>query len=621
MQKWLYDVEVFPNFFCIALEEFNTNEKIFWEISQERNDIDAIVNWFKNYEDFLISFNGIHYDGLIIWYLVKNYWKLKSKNYLEITQELKKFSDLVISDEHYDQIKGYKYNHPWIDIDLFLYWSKMLRISKKISLKGLAVQMNYPVIQELPFHPDTKLTYKDLSVIRHYNSVHDITILRWLTEKKEEEIKLRSYINKEYNLPCWSLDAPKIASEILAADLANQWECSRKDITDMRHIKEDIYIKDILNGFNPNYELPIFQKLFNQVSESVNEFSEEIIFIHENTNIKLTYGIGGLHSVNKNEMYYEIDKQWIITSDVASLYPTLIENYNCIRFPEVLGKYVSVKKDRLTAKKEKNKVKDTFLKLILNSTSGLIDNQHSWLYYPEGALRMRLIGQLILTKLIEKAAINGFKVISANTDGIEVIVDRDKEDIYNSLVSEVEQQFSIIFESVKYRFIHYKTVNSYIALDEFGKIKQKNDFVYNPVLGDSVNELVVAKALEQYFVNNIQPEEVLNNPDNFGITIFDFCRSDKISKDYQVMWNNEVQQQLNRYYISKGKPYLYKVKKKGKKVTGRPENVLKGYGVQIFNNYEQKDWEDYQIDYNYYLKKIKQIILEIKNNNQLNVFE
>jgi hypothetical protein len=98
----------------------------------------------------------------------------------------------------------------------------MLRISKKISLKGLAVQMNYPVIQELPFHPDTKLTYKDLPVIRHYNSVHDITILRWLTEKKEEEIKLRSYISKEYNLPCWSLDAPKIASEILAADLANQ---------------------------------------------------------------------------------------------------------------------------------------------------------------------------------------------------------------------------------------------------------------------------------------------------------------------------------------------------------------------------------------------------------------
>lgn len=90
-------------------------------------------------------------------------------------------------------------------------------------------------------------------------------------------------------------------------------------------------------------------------------------------------------------------------------------NYGCLRFNEVLERYKEVKTERLIAKKAKNKAKDSFLKLILNSTSGLIDNQHSWLYYPEGAMRLRLIGQLILTKCIETCIINNWQVVSANT--------------------------------------------------------------------------------------------------------------------------------------------------------------------------------------------------------------
>lgn len=74
-----------------------------------------------------------------------------------------------------------------------------------------------------------------------------------------------------------------------------------------------------------------------------------------------------------------------------------------------------VKEERLEAKATKNKLKDTFLKLILNSISGLLDMSHSWLYFPQGALRLRLIGQLFLTKAIEVCIMNDWQVISANT--------------------------------------------------------------------------------------------------------------------------------------------------------------------------------------------------------------
>ena len=43
----------------------------------------------------------------------------------------------------------------WTSIDLMCYWSRGLRIQKTIlSLKALAIQLNYDEIQELPFTPD-----------------------------------------------------------------------------------------------------------------------------------------------------------------------------------------------------------------------------------------------------------------------------------------------------------------------------------------------------------------------------------------------------------------------------------------------------------------------------------
>jgi hypothetical protein len=51
----------------------------------------------------------------------------------------------------------------------------------------------------------------------------------------------------------------------------------------------------------------------------------------------------------------------------------------------------------------------------LNSFSGLIDNEYSWLYAPEQALGLRLTGQLQLCSMIEMLIANGFIIISANT--------------------------------------------------------------------------------------------------------------------------------------------------------------------------------------------------------------
>lgn len=88
-----------------------------------------------------------------------------------------------------------------------------------------------------------------------------------------------------------------------------------------------------------------------------------------------------------------------------------------------------------------------------------------------------------------------------------------------------------------------------------------------------------------------------------------------MSKKYKIIYNNQVQQQLNRFYVCKSGAYLYKQKN----TKSTPDNVLKGYGVEIFNNFVEK--KDYDINYSFYLKKINDIIYNIeKYKKQLSLF-
>jgi hypothetical protein len=46
MKKVLYDVEVYPNCFLCGIEDFETGEKIVWEISERKNDFNKVKSFF-----------------------------------------------------------------------------------------------------------------------------------------------------------------------------------------------------------------------------------------------------------------------------------------------------------------------------------------------------------------------------------------------------------------------------------------------------------------------------------------------------------------------------------------------------------------------------------------------
>lgn len=611
--KIYYDVECLHTLFLICARNYHTKKDYVFEISERKNDLDELVNFFNNTQLTCIGFNSIHYDNILVMKLIKEHNAYKNCDANKICTDLREVSDAIIDDGrleskkqdkiHYHKYKNYKYNQPFASVDLFLYWSKMLRLSKKLSLKSLAVWLNHDLIQEF----DGNMNDFD-ELIKYCQN--DVIITEKLADKLLDQIKLRVDIKNEYQVDCMSWDNIKIASEVLLQDYCRQINSDIKEIRKQKLNRIEFDTAKILKDFNPHFINQQFQDLYNEVLTTKGTFSKEVIVRKNNTLLKLTYGVGGLHSVNKNEHYKSNEDKIVITSDVASLYPNLIINYKCIRYQEVFERYTAIKNERIIAKKAKNKSKDAFLKLCLNGVSGELDNTYSWLYYPEGALKMRLIGQLILTKFIETCVNNNWQVVSANTDGIEVIIDKSDIDTYKQTLDNDAKLFNLDLEHEVYTQIAYCTVNDYIAQTESGKIKHKGMFLTEPEIGSSNDFLIIAKALEAYFINNIKPEEFIRNHKN----IYDFCAAKKISKDYQIYWNQAKQQQLNRFYISKKGAYLYK--KKHNKNT--MENVLKGYGVELFNRFEKRD--NYNINYDYYIQQTNSIIHELRTDYQLKLF-
>ena len=46
--KLLYDIECYYNYFCVGIKDYETKEIIFFEISEEQNDIHKIIEYLNN---------------------------------------------------------------------------------------------------------------------------------------------------------------------------------------------------------------------------------------------------------------------------------------------------------------------------------------------------------------------------------------------------------------------------------------------------------------------------------------------------------------------------------------------------------------------------------------------
>ena len=73
---FVYDVEIFPNFFSVTIKNTESKNHITYEISDRKNDLPYIAKLFLNKNIYFVGYNSMHYDKPIISYILINYTRL-----------------------------------------------------------------------------------------------------------------------------------------------------------------------------------------------------------------------------------------------------------------------------------------------------------------------------------------------------------------------------------------------------------------------------------------------------------------------------------------------------------------------------------------------------------------
>ena len=232
--------------------------------------------------------------------------------------------------------------------------------------------------------------------------------------------------------------------------------------------------------------------------------------------------------------------------------------------------YADMLEQRMKAKKSGDKATANALKLVANTTYGAMLNKYNDLYDPLMGRSVCITGQLFLLELANhlKADCKTLEVVQLNTDGIMISFDDSEYPKVIEITKEWEQRTGFELEEDKIKGIVQKDVNNYVEIPYEGDPKIKGGYLVRGIAPAGAfninnNATIVAKAIVEYFVNGIAPEETINGCDD----IFAFQLIAKAGSKYKEAYHlvdghQESVQKVNRVYASKDTRYgkLFKVK-------------------------------------------------------------
>ena len=616
---FVYDIEVFPNFFSVTVKNTESGIHKFFQISEIKNDMPEIVKLFCNKNIYFVSYNGIHYDRPVISYIILNYKSLIAKPIWIITNEIKRFSDLIINSTTSASWSKYKYANLYEDLDLLaMRWSQKLRVS----LKALQVTMEYKNVEEYEGDFNLNIPVSDFSKVEAYN-LNDVESTEELLNRSVNDINLRLAIEDKYNISAMDKDGVNLGMEIIKKYYLDATGKSWNQIKDLRSPIDHICLNDVIFDYI-EFKTPVLKDLLNRLKQeivttaNVSDKDDKFEIKFEIGGIKHTYGLGGLHSENEPEIFIADSKSKLIDSDVTSLYPSIILMNHL--YPAHLGEtflqvYQTIYDQRVSAKKEGRKIENETLKLALNGLTGNLQSPYSWVYDPMMVFKIRINGQLMLLMLIEAVVNAGFQLIQSNTDGIFVKVDSSRFEEYLAICSEWEKKTNLKLEHDEFERFYQYAINDYLGVKKGWSeshdpkfIKTKGLFIDKPILGKGLAPMIIPEAINKYFVEGIDPEETIRNCTD----IKKFCTFQKVAKDFFVEYDDKPVRHINRYFMSTNGGKLIKFKlENGIKI--RPTNLCADSTVTLYNKFDDKPITERHINYRYYLHEVYKIIDSMKS--------
>jgi len=467
----VFDIETLVAYWSIGFRSVaDGRTRVFEMYDGQPLDRDSIAKILRRWT--IISFNGISYDIPVLLYAMSG----------ASNAELKQFSDyLILSDDpHWVAMELYGLEVPgFIDhIDLCQVTPAAATMP---SLKMLGGRLHCKKIQEMPVCIDDQIGSVERQVVAAYHD-NDLILTDDLLRDLLTQVELRYLLSNEYGVDLRSKSDAQIAEAVIKTEIE-------------RMTGERLWKPQIREG-SFNYHPPQFIKFRTKQMQDVLDLVNRAAFYVDRKgtvqmpdllsglkikigSLSYSMGIGGLHSTESSISHYADESTLLIDRDVTSYYPLII--ILCGLFPKHIGDkfltvYERILKRRLAAKKAGDKNTAETLKIVLNGSFGKFGSPYSVLYSPHLMIQTTITGQLGLLMQIEALELAGIQVISANTDGVVCKVPLDKLEAYNDVYAWWEKQTGFVTEETRYKSLHSRDVNNYIAVKPDGKVKVKGAF-------------------------------------------------------------------------------------------------------------------------------------------------
>ena len=650
MNVLIYDIETMKELFLIGIYNPETDVYTEFEVSKNANQLDGFMRFTEQHPDYYwVGYNNLRFDSQVIEWIIRNYEQWHELSALELAAKIAQKAADVIHDSDYDVFPEFR--EEWLtlkQVDLFRinhYDNK----NRRVSLKRLEFEMDLENIEEMPIHhTKTNMTDEEIQLTKDYcrNDIMATYAFYNVTTgntdhplyKGNNQIELRQYIEEEFGIPCLNYSDSKIGDEMIKKYYCQEKNIQYSDLPKKGLFRTEVKVRNCIADYVA-FQTPELKAFLNRISKErftiKDEFKESLEF-YENT---YTFAKGGLHTENKPKVFEADDDNIIVDWDVSSYYPAIIINNG--RYPKHLGPeflrgYKQMFNKRLELKplaKKDKKIKGIVgaLKLAVNSVYGKSSDMQSWIYDRQLTMFTTITGELSLLMLIEAYELSGINVISANTDGVTIMVNTslvDKMHEINKWWMDVTQYE---LERTDYAKIIFSTVNDYLAIKTDGEIKKKGDFLTDFELHKNKSARIVPIALERFYVDGVPVATTIHNHAN----IYDFCLRQKASKDFHYEGHTKdgktIYNKLIRYYVSNTGEKLLKVKNENSDSTAVDvAQVEAGEWLCTVCNKLKPTHPLDNINHAYYIERAERIIHKIQyegkkrkvivNPNQMSLF-
>ena len=303
---YIYDLEVYYNFFSATFKCVETKEVSSYVIFEERNDIDALQTFLKNSKtNWFVGYNSYEYDDQILTYLYSIYDSICFCTSDEITSLLYDKSNEIIKKK-----STRLYLIPFRRIDLM----KVGNIMRK-SLKLIAVNLGWNKIQDLPVDPHNKITENQVNLILEYN-LNDVLITEELYYRLKDKISLRWEITDKYKINVVSESDSGMANRLLEKLYSEKTGITIPELKQLRTPRQIIHFENVIFE-DIHFETKELKDLLKELYghkwfKNQPFFKKSLIFNGK----AYQMGVGGLHSNDGPGAFYEDENTDIIDCDI-----------------------------------------------------------------------------------------------------------------------------------------------------------------------------------------------------------------------------------------------------------------------------------------------------------------